>query len=452
MKFRILTCTLTLSVAAMLALTGCFDPNMQYVPPFLTEDSQATYTPPEETTTEAATEATTHENLDDITIDEVLPPSDDRDDNNEEEPEEIDDITNETFLKYTDICARYRPAEGTYAEYIYLYNFNSSMATGYGTDGSVVHAESDFGLKGYIEDELMVITVYDHIGTHALEAVYLQGLDASNAHENAIIQITTESRFKFDASSLKNGLYRVIAKFTAGNAIALYFYVNEDEVWFCEQASLSENLQKNYKNRRADLMRIIKEGRVTPENSLSTENILYPGSESDDDSRCDTQRWIDLSNTIVTDESWSDEYKLYRLQAWIRDNIAYDEFSSELEQTRAQYYGDFSGKYSAYDLRAGVSFDYANIVEIMCRAHGIPAITISSEEASREWNAVYVNNRWMEFDASMSRQYSVGEDVSERTKTANGIYDGIFSVMVWGNTSAIPSDAAANQDLSQDVE
>lgn len=468
MKSRILFSMLALTAAELLAFTGCFDfgileDDFEYTTPTEAHTEEKTDLPTSEATdepvttttaatvqiTEAATETTTDEtDLIEVVTDETdLTEEPDNIIGDSEPPGYIEGITNETFLKYISICDKYKPGEGNNAEYIYLYNFNASMSTGFGTDGTVVHGESDYGVQGTVEDRLMYITVYDHTGTKRLTAVYLQGLDASNVHENAIIQITTESTFKFDSSTLRNGLYRIIAKFSNGATAPLHFYINGEETWFCEQNSLTERTEKNYENRRADLMRILKEGNVTPENSLSLEDIWYPFPESDNGYRCDTQRWSELSDTIINNESWSDEYKLYRLQAWIRENIAYDEFSQEQGKLRAEYYEDFSGKYSAYNLRAGVGFDYANIVAIMCRTHGIPAVTISSETSGHEWNAVYVNNRWMEFDACMSAQYRVGEDTSVRERAGNGSYDGIFSVMIWGNAYAIPSDAAANQDV-----
>ena len=411
------------------------------------EDTTAPEAPPEDTDTTEETTVSPEE----TDIMEEEPGSPDETAPKPEPPADIEGINNETFLKYTGICDKYKPAEGNNAEYIYLYNFNTSMSTGFGVDGTVIHTESDYGIRGSVEDGTMYITVYDHTGTKSLTAVYMQGLDASNARDNVIYQITTEKAVKFDTSTLKNGLYRVIAKFTNGNVIALYFYVNGEDILFCEEESLTENIEARYENRRAELMRILADGDVTPENSLSLENIWYPFREFNSNYRCDTQRWIELSNTVITDDSWSDEHKLYVLQAWIRENIAYDEFSRDQEKSRAQYYGDYSGKYSVYDLRAGICFDYANIVAIMCRAHGIPAVTISSDKARHEWNAVYVNNRWMEFDACMSEQYHVGENTSVRTKTTDGIYDGAFSVMVWGgDTYEFPSDAAANQDFQQD--
>lgn len=493
MKFRIVSSALALTTAVLFAFTGCSGSGALYSDPesFLSnDDSEMNHIEKETdptttektdeliTTTTAATvettavdTTTTVESPDTITTDEIPEEADlteeattsldeiditeeaavstDDDDMKPEPPSYIEEISNETFLKYTDICDKYKPTEESPSEYIYLYNFNSSMSTGFGTDGTVVHTESDYGIKGTIDDRMMHITVYDHTGMKSLTAVYLQGLDASNAYDNSIIQIATVREFIFDSSSLKNGLHRIIAIFTDNSTVSLYFYINGNETLFCEEKSLTESVEKNYEKRRADFMRILADGDVTPENSLSLENIFYPFPEFDESHRCDTQRWIDLSNTIIND-NWSDEYKLYILQAWIRENIAYDEFSRDQQKSRAQYHGDFSGKYSVYDLRAGICFDYANIITIMCRAHGIPAVTISSDEAHHEWNAVYVNNRWMELDACMSEQYCVGEDTSVRTKTTNGIYDGTFSIMVWGDTYAIPSDAAANQDIQQD--
>lgn len=362
-------------------------------------------------------------------------------------PATVDGIGNETFLTYDSICQKYRPAGD---QKCYLYNFNTSLSMGFGADGSVLPTEADYGIRGWLDGKMITCILYDHTRKKALRNIYLQALDESAYNEAADIQ--TVAAFAIDGSTFANGLYRVGADFSDGRQLALYFYVNGSEIWLCEQKSMAISTESNYAARRKDLNTVLQNGNVTPENSLSLEKLYYPFKATADGIRCDTQLWIDLSNTII-DDSWSDEYKLYVIQAWVRENIAYDTYiSNELSHSRAQFYRDLSGAQSVYDLRAGVCFDYVNIIAILCRAHGIPTVTIGSESMNHVWNVVYVNNRWMEYDACLSDQYSVGEDTTVRTKTGEPLYDGIYSPIVVNNeTGKMPSDALANQYLQWDT-
>ena len=362
-------------------------------------------------------------------------------------PAFISGINNETFLAYTTICSEYKPTTG---QTCYLYNFNTSLSAGFGTNGTVLPTEADYGVKGNLSGRSIDFIIYDHTHSKVLSYVYLQALDASAYNEAAYIE--TAAEFTIDTSEFTNGLYRVVAGFADGRQLGLYFYINGNETWLCEQKAIVTYNENTYRTRRSDLMNVLRAGSVTPENSLSLDKLYYPFKSTTDDIRCDTQLWIDLSNTFIND-SWSDEYKLYVIQAWMRENIAYDRFVSEtLSHSRAQHYMDLSGAQSAYDLRAGVCFDYVNIIAIICRAHGIPTVTVGSASMNHVWNVVYVNNRWMEYDACLCDQYYVYEDASLRIRSGEPLYDGIYSPLIVNNgTGKMPSDALANQYLQWDT-
>lgn len=362
-------------------------------------------------------------------------------------PAAIKGINNETFLAYDTICERYKPTAGRTC---YLYNFNTSLSAGFGVNGAALPTEADYGIKGTLKGKTINFIIYDHTHSKALRGIYMQALDTSAYNDATVIE--TAAMFSLDTSEFANGLYRVVACFADERQLALYFYVNGNETWLCEQNAIAAYTENTYEARRSDLMKVLAEGNVTPENSLALDKLYYPFKSTDSRIRCDTQLWIDLSNTFIND-NWSDEYKLYVIQAWIRENIAYDTLvSGELNHSRAQHYRDLSGAQSVYDLRAGVCFDYVNIIAIMCRAHGIPAVTIGSAGMNHVWNVVYVNNRWMEYDACLSDQYYVGEDTTVRIKSGEPIYGGIYTLIINNNgTGKMPSDALANQYLQWDT-
>ena len=361
-------------------------------------------------------------------------------------PATLKSLTNETFLKYTNIKSKYKPSSSK--EKVYLYSFNTSMSKGFGEDDISLPTEADYGVKGTVSGRKLNVSVYDHTGKKSIKAVYVEGLDASS---DLFEKLTlTNGKLQLDTKNYSNGLYRILVDYSGNKAAKLYFYVNGDKTLLCHLEILTEKTANAYVERRTALAKVLKNGKVTPQNSLSLENVWYPFYEFEDGTynskwQCDTQKWIDLSDKIVKD-NWSDEYKLFKITEWVRENIAYDYFVKEQGKSRAKYFGDYSGVYSTYDLKAGVCFDFVHIIAIMCRAQGIPAVTIGSSEINHVWNAVYVNNRWIEVDGVASEKYHVkGKDVSVRVRSSDGTYSGIYQVMPWDVSIPMPSDAIANQ-------
>lgn len=362
-------------------------------------------------------------------------------------PATISGITNESFAEYNTIAPSYTSTLS--GKKYYLYNFCKALYAGIGVDGTLLPVEAEYGVYGVVSNRTVTFSFYDHTGSKTIESVYVQALDASADNAEKFIKISRY--FSLDTSSYTNGLYRVAFRITGEKNIGLYFYVNGSETWLCDYEILDASTLKRCMKRRSDLARVLAAGNVTPANSLALDKLWYPFKSLSESERCDTQRWIDLSKTFI-DDSWSDERKLYAIHDWIQNNIAYDRFVPTINHSRAQYFNDLSGAQSVYDLRAGVCFDYANIIVIMCRAHGIPAVTIGAQSTNHVWNAVYVNGRWVEYDACQSEQYQVEENTNVRTRTGEPLYDGFFSITMINNTATgdMPADATANQYLQYD--
>lgn len=88
----------------------------------------------------------------------------------------------------------------------------------------------------------------------------------------------------------------------------------------------------------------------------------------------------------------------------------------------------------------------------MCRAQNIPAVTVGSTEMRHVWNVVYINNRWIEYDACAQEKYwTETKDTTVRTKSDNynDCYDGIYQINPWWYRDDLPSDALANQYFQQ---
>lgn len=363
-------------------------------------------------------------------------------------PATVANLNNETFLKYTSLSEKYNSKNANLHNYIY--NFNKSLTAGYGENNEYIYTEAYYGAKGVVNNRKVTISLYNHTNTKlTVKDVTLEHMDASDASKSKIS--FTNNKLTVDTSNYANGLHRVWFKYSNGKYVKINFYVNGKDTWLCQTAQISDKTAKAYAARRSDLAKVLKNGNVTVSNSTSLENVWYPYYAFDSSYRCDTQKWIDLSNKIV-DKNWSDEYKLFVIQDWIRNNLAYDKYASSISDSRADYYNDFSGTYSVYETKTGICFDYANVICIMCREQNIPAVTIGSEKTNHVWNAIYINNRWIEYDAcSQEKYWTKTSDTTVKVHSSDykDPYGGIYKIIPWWWQDEMPSDALANQYFQQ---
>ena len=279
--------------------------------------------------------------------------------------------------------------------------------------------EGRYGIDAYAENETIYIKAYSNLGYDpVIKSVTITG----HGKDNVITkQIEYKDHTAVDVSD-RSGAYKVKTVFMVdGHEVTneLAFFVDNNEVWLCELATLSaDDLAK----RREHFCEIMEDLDFTPENQLSLDEITYP-VPGDDSHRCDTMRWADFSSELVADPSWSDGYKVMIFHDWICGNISYDNYKTDvLHKSRAAYYGDYSGTYSTWDTKAGVCADVSHIFLIMCRYNGIPCMTVESETYNHQWNAVYINNRWYEIDLTTDLYRHV------RTEDINSIsYSGTAS-------------------------
>ena len=351
------------------------------------------------------------------------------------ETPEAPEITNETFL-----------AHGEFT----LYDFRGRMSVGRGRGDVFLPSEAYYGLTAYTDGGGVYVKAYDNTDS-SLEVTDAVIEDTDGASQ----PITITRDFTELPAENMNGLLRVNAAFSNGQTAAIYIYRNESSAWLCQAERLSPEEISAYKTRREKLARKLRERNVRPKNCVSLDAVTYPCPEFDESYRCDTRLWAELSNELVKPE-WSEERKLLAFFDWITENIAYDTYGAESAPfSRAGARMDYSGKYSVYELRAGVCMDYAHILLIMCRAHGIPATTIGSKSRNHVWNVVFINDRWTEIDVTCSAGYEVTtEDCSKRTVFGNRQpYDGFGDVLLRKNPyCGLSDDTFVNFCLQENSE
>lgn len=327
-----------------------------------------------------------------------------------------------------------------------MYDFTKSKSNGYGYNDQFVRTEAYYGLTAYVKGQTVYAKFYNNNNSSVkIKSACVESLDKNNNYKSDIA-LSSSKYTTIDTSRLSNGLYGITEKLSNGKNNGICFYVNGKETWLCSAASLSSKTASDYRARKSDLAKLIKNAGTKPSNTISNDKITYPSYEVPGKYRCDTQLWIDLSNTIVKD-SWSDEYKVYVISEWLIENIAYDQYKCDnLTYSRAVSYKDNTGTWSVYNTRTGVCGDFANIFAIMCRAHGVSATTVGAKSMEHVWNAVYLNGRWVELDLSVNARYQTKtKDVTKRTAFQKN-YVTLYGIIP-NYTIKIVSDAAIGKYL-----
>lgn len=341
--------------------------------------------------------------------------------------------------KFKDECCNQIP---------YLFCFGKKMSLGFDAEDNPIFSEAYYGVTSYVENQTVCVKIYDYTGEKALTLYQIEGMD-KGSNETAALPTDTavNELLSIDTSNFGSGLYRITAKFSSGKSAKLYFYVNNDEVWLCRAIAPSNSEPFASMSRLNKVAALMNDNGITPENSLDLNNIYYPVKAVDEDHRCDTESWAQLSKDIV-EEDWSEERKLFAFYEWMRKNLAYDYYQyKNIITTRAIHYGVFDGTYSVLDTHAGNCLDFAHILLIMCRANGIPAVILESRTENHSWNAVYINDRWIELDMTYGIKNALYTEEME-----NIVYSDSHKVMgfevIPNATLYLPEDTTVNKFLA----
>lgn len=348
--------------------------------------------------------------------------------------ETVLDTKSDEFVEYTTGNAELSSSANT----PYLFNFKTRMAVGYSLNdlNNQLPVEADYGIMGEFNGSSLIYKTYNNTNKAIIPiSGRIDALDETL--DKSINETIDENTRSMGFAGMPNGLYRLVVKFSNQTTANLYFLINGDEYMFCQMIMANTfNTDKHHnintiRRRRADIYRLLNEWDITPENSLSVSVIKYPTKEKVKNDklvwRCDTDRWAAISDEIC-DPSWSDERKAYVICDWMSQNLAYSKYVSHVIKTDvAFYHDDYTGKYSVYDLRAGVCRDFGQILAIMFRQQGIPAEVMAND--GHLWNIAYLNDTWIEIDICCSVSKVVeGADPTVRIPETSTSYRGLLSM------------------------
>ena len=211
--------------------------------------------------------------------------------------------------------------------------------------------------------------------------------------------------------ALADGTYFVRHTDSNGDMCAVRLEVKDGTAQACRSAMDPARIA-----RFRQLMSAIK-----PENAKSVSAIFYPAGYNHQDECIETAKWAKLSHELLPgpENSYTDSQKVYAFARWIAENIAYDTVKTTLgggltRAHRAMELGDKDAysdpKYFTWETRCGVCADYADILVIMCREHGIPATTVVSDTAWHAWTGVYLDGHWEPVDITSFNTWEIQTD------------------------------------------
>ena len=298
------------------------------------------------------------------------------------------------------------------------YNFVKEMKTGstFGTENKAITFpyEGYWGIEANAKDKNVLLRAYTNLDYEpAIERITVSGKDGETVLTD---QIGYENFYEL---TLDSGAYRIDAVFEADGfeiTNVLYLFADRNEAWLCEATPMDE---ESFTKRRNEFRTLISEAGITPENSLDWKSVTHNGKAYDN------EEWAKMSAEIISENGRSDGFQVMLLHDWLCDNTAFDDYALDTFGTnRADYYGDYSGKYDLYDTRVGVCTDVAEAFMIMCRYNDIPCITCAND--GHRWNAVYINGIWYETDLTNDMYNSAtNEDMGVFTQNGSRGYAAI---------------------------
>ncbi|MBR5091709.1 MAG: transglutaminase domain-containing protein [Ruminiclostridium sp.] len=351
------------------------------------------------------------------------------------------EITNETMLHITNMKVSITK-DGTGQAFPIMYNFNKKLSTGYVSIESyffypneMIPLETDsYGIIGEVIGNYKVkFRVYNNTDKEAtLKSSYIENATFMEGKwlED---QLELNKDITLDLSTLPDvkeysRLWVVNASIKSEDKtinVWTFIFTNVDEIWLCAKSEKTFNnvAFNKFKEERKELVNRFITDKIDPKNELAVLGFMHyprPDFDKPEKNKDETEDWVKLVKSIDV-SGMSDERKVWTAYEWINNNIAYDEWerrncrgSTGLNAGRARYYQDWSGKYDTYQIRCGVCWDMANLMAIFCRTWGIPTVVLSNK--THAWSAVYLNNRWVEFDCTQTNKYIVEtEDVNVRT-------------------------------------
>ena len=295
--------------------------------------------------------------------------------------------------------------------------------------------EGMYGTKGRIDGASLILSYYTH-SNKASKTATLSLYRYKAKKPIFVFECDENDAYAINLLKLDAGLYFIYASVEydgQSDRTVQALYVDEEESFLCTVFYGDEALFKRERKLWADNLNAVK-----PEDCLDLTQITYPTSGANGHV-VQVDLWIDKGNELVNDV-WSDEFKVYAFSYWIAKNIAYDYYKayvsgiSRQKELSTESYDAYSDASTfAYYTGVGVCWDYANILAIMCRSHGIACTTV--DVPGHTYNAVYLRGHWVLID--ITRFYGKLCEEADTTKLKEMPIDFQRMTNGYGNYAAV---------------
>lgn len=299
-------------------------------------------------------------------------------------------------------------------------NFSDCTAVGYGLDsGRVISAEADFGFEvSVLDTDRVAVRMYDNSG-QGIRPVFLT---AGLAGGDLALETSGDDLFVLPGyGACPDGLGVISVTFSDETTLSAGVFKEQGKLFAVNIAE--ENDAVATVNVRENIAGILDGIQITPEDALFTDPIYYPIVPVTGTETTDTGYWLEKSGELAG-ENWSDAHKVQAFYSYITQNMAYDYYVlSQNEKSRSFLLEDYSGDLYASRTHIGICQDFSDIMAIMCRGQGIPALTMSN--GRHAVTIVYIGDygRWMPIDCTSDVKNGVyGEDMTAWVKEDRETY------------------------------
>lgn len=295
-----------------------------------------------------------------------------------------------------------------------IWNFADCTAVGAGVNSDIaVPSEADYGfIVTVLDSNSVTITAYNNSAEYITPVKVTAELSTGNLEITESHDVYTIAGY----DDCSDGFGTVTVGFSNGRTLIAGVFKENGRLY---AVNINENKLSitDTVSCRLALANLMKDAGITEENCTSTDNIYYPIVPVAKSDTTDTDYWIAKSSELVEDD-WSDAHKVMAFYNYAIDNFAYDDWVvSKNGYDRCFYYNDYSGKYYISQTHVGVCEDFSQVIAIMCRAQGIPALDLAN--GRHAITVVYIADygRWMPIDSTSDIENDVyQEDYTKWTK------------------------------------
>lgn len=278
-----------------------------------------------------------------------------------------------------------------------IWNFADCTAVGAGIKSDIaVPAEADYGfIVTVIDSNSVDITAYNNSTEYIIPVKVTAELFTGNLE-------TTESYESYTITgynACSNGFGTVNVTFSNGRTLVAGVFKENDRL-YAVNINANKTIATNAVDRRLVLAKLMQDAGITEEDCVSTDPIYYPIVPVNKGEVTDTAYWVAKSSELV-EADWTDAHKIMTFYNYVIDNFAYDDWIiAQGSKGRCFYNNDYSGESYTSSTNVGICEDFSQIIAIMCRAQGIPALVLDNHKHAVTVAYIEDYDRWFLIDST----------------------------------------------------